>query len=67
MLFGKFIMGVDWGNSFFYFLIIQHISFMCHRLGMFGNSGKNNAQLGAYASIIIVSTSMLSGYYWPMN
>lgn len=69
MLFGKFIMGVDWGNSFFSTFLLFSIYLLCVTgLGMFlATLVKTNAQLGAYASIIIVSTSMLSGCYWPIE
>lgn len=69
MLFGKFVMGVDWGNSFFSTFLIFSIYLLCVTgLGMFlATLVKTNAQLGAYASIIIVSTSMLSGCYWPIE
>ncbi len=69
MLIGKFIMGVDWGNSFVSTFIIFSVYLLCVTgLGMFlATLVKTNAQLGAYASIIIVSTSMLSGCYWPIE
>lgn len=69
MLFGKFVMGVDWGNSFVSTFIIFSVYLLCVTgLGIFlATLVKTNAQLGAYGSIAIVATSMLSGCYWPLE
>lgn len=69
MLFGHFIMGVDWGNSFVSTFLIFSIYLLCVAgMGMFLITiVRTNAQLGAYSSILIVATSMLSGCYWPIE
>lgn len=69
MLFGQFVMGVDWGNSFVSTFLIFSVYLLCVTgLGMFLSTlVKTNAQLGAYSSILIVATSMLSGCYWPIE
>ncbi len=69
MLFGYFIMGVDWGSSVISTFLILSIYLLCVAgLGMLlATLVKTNAQLGAYSSILIVATSMLSGCYWPIE
>lgn len=69
MLFGKFVMGIDWGNSFVSTFLIFSVYLLCVTgLGiLLSTLVKTNAQLGAYGSIAIVATSMLSGCYWPLE
>ena len=69
MLFGHFVMGVDWGSSVISTFLILSIYLLCVTgLGMLlATLVKSNAQLGAYSSILIVATSMLSGCYWPIE
>lgn len=69
MLFGHFVMGVDWGSSVISTIFILSIYLFCVTgLGMLlATLVKTNAQLGAYSSILIVTTSMLSGCYWPIE
>lgn len=69
MFFGHFVMRVDWGYSYISTFLIFSLYLLCVTgMGIFLISlVKTNAQLGAYSSILIVATSMLSGCYWPIE
>lgn len=69
ILLGQFVLGVEWGNSLHATFIVFSIYILSiTSMGMFMSSiVKTNSQLGAYSSIIIVSTSMLAGCYWPLE
>ncbi|MFZ5986299.1 MAG: ABC transporter permease [Bacillota bacterium] len=69
IIFGWLVMGVSWGNSIFASMVLFSVYLLClTSLGMFLSSlVKTNAQLGAYSSVIIIATSMLSGCYWPVE
>ena len=69
ILFGQFVMGVNWGNSLFSSFILISVYLLClNGLGMMlASLVRTNSQLGAYSSIFIISTSMLSGCYWPIE
>jgi|GEM_PF-217112 len=69
MLFGQFVMGVDWGDSYISTFLIFSVYLLCvTAIGMFLITFvKTNAQLGAFSSILIVATSLLSGCCWPIE
>jgi ABC-2 type transport system permease protein len=69
ILFGKFVLGVDWGNSLGATIIVFSIYLLSITgIGMFlATLVKTDAQLGPLATIIIIPTSMLSGCYWPIE
>ncbi len=69
ILFGKFVLGVDWGNSLGTSIIVLSIYLLSVTgIGMFlATLVKTDAQLGPLATIIIIPTSMLSGCYWPIE
>ncbi|MDP4093729.1 MAG: ABC transporter permease [Bacillota bacterium] len=69
MLFGKFVMGVNWGTSMLDTIILISVYLLCVTgLGMFMSTlVKTNAQLGAISAIVITATTMLAGCYWPLD
>lgn len=69
VLFGKFALGVDWGRSVLgVTLVLAAFLFAVTGLGLFMASlVRSPAQLQAAAPIVIVSTSMLGGAYWPLE
>ncbi|HOQ36394.1 MAG TPA: ABC transporter permease [Acetivibrio sp.] len=69
ILFGRFVLGVNWGNSFLASILLISVYLMCiTTMGILLSSVvKSNAQLAAYSSVFILSTSMLAGCYWPLE
>lgn len=69
ILFGRFVLGVSWGNSIFASILLISVYLLCLTgLGVFLSTlVQTNAQLGSYSSILIISTSMLAGCYWPLD
>jgi ABC-2 type transport system permease protein len=69
MLFGVFVMGIGWGNSFPATAVVMSAYLLCvTAMGMFLSSlVKTNAQLGAYSSIVVICSSMMSGCWWPVD
>jgi ABC-2 type transport system permease protein len=69
ILFGSFVMGVSWGNSIFSTILVISAFLLCVTgIGMLlAAFVKTNAQLGAVSTIIIMSTTMVSGCWWPLE
>lgn len=69
ILFGRFVMGVRWGNSIGATIILASaFLFSVTGLGMFLACFVNtNAQLGAFSSIVVMCTTMMSGCWWPIE
>lgn len=69
IIFGSLFMGVNWGNSLgASFVILSTFLLAVTCLGLlFAAFVKTNSQLGAFGSVLIVCTSMLSGCYWPVE
>lgn len=69
ILFGHFVLGVGWGNSLHATILLISVYLLClTTLGMLLSTiVKTNAQLAAYSSVFIISTSMLAGCYWPLE
>ncbi len=69
MLFGRFIMGVNWGTSIINTIIFVSIFLIAViALGLLLSSViKTSSQLGAIASLLITVTSMLGGCWWPIE
>jgi ABC-2 type transport system permease protein len=69
MFFGSLVFGVSWGNSFPVTVLLFSVYLLSvTSIGMFLSTiVKTNAQLGAFSSIFIICTSMLSGCYWPVE
>ncbi|MCX7923812.1 MAG: ABC transporter permease [Clostridia bacterium] len=69
IIFGKFVMGVNWGSSLPATIIVMSVYLLSvTSIGMFlASIVKTNAQLGAFSSVFIISSSMLSGCYWPVE
>ena len=69
ILFCHFVLGVGWGNSLHATILLISVYLLClTTLGMLLSTiVKTNAQLAAYSSVFIISTSMLAGCYWPLE
>ena len=69
ILCGKYLIGVDWGNSISGVLMVAAaFVFAVTSLGlMLSGFVKTQAQLGSVAPIILTSTSMLGGTMWPLE
>lgn len=69
ILCGRYLLGVDWGNSIFGVLMISAaFVFTVTSLGlMISAFVKTQAQLGAMVPVILTSTSMLGGCMWPLD
>jgi ABC-2 type transport system permease protein len=69
VLFGRFVLGVDWGRSVLgATLVLAAFLFAVTGLGLFmAGLVRTSAQLQAAAPIVITSTSMLGGAYWPLE
>lgn len=69
ILCGKYLIGVDWGNSISGVLMVAAaFVFAVTSLGlMLSGFVKTQAQLGSLAPIILTSTSMLGGTMWPLE
>lgn len=66
---GKYIIGIDWGNSTAGVLLVSAaFIFAVTSLGlMMAGFIKTQAQLGSIAPIVLTSTSMLGGCMWPLE
>ena len=66
---GKYLMGIDWGNSMAGVLLVSAtFIFAVTSLGlMMTGFIKTQAQLGAMTPVILTSTSMLGGCMWPLE
>jgi ABC-2 type transport system permease protein len=69
VLFSKFAIGVDWGQSLSALTVIMSMFIVAVTgLGLFlATIIKTNAQLNAISSIVITCTTMVSGCYWPLE
>lgn len=69
VLFGRFVFGISWGNSIHASAILISVYLLSVTgTGMFlASLVQTNAQLGAYSSILIICTSMMSGCWWPVE
>lgn len=69
IFFGQFVMGINWGNSIAATIFIVNAYLLAATgLGMLLSSiVKTNSQLGAFGSIIIMCSSMMSGCWWPID
>ena len=66
---GKYLFGIDWGNSIAGIMTITTVYvFTITSLGlMLSGIVKTEAQLGAIAPVVLTSTSMLGGTMWPLE
>lgn len=66
---GKYLFGIDWGNSISGVLIVTAaFIFAVTSLGLLLSSVlKNQAQLSSMAPLVLTSTSMLGGCMWPLE
>ncbi|MCX7709050.1 MAG: ABC transporter permease [Clostridia bacterium] len=69
MIFGSLFMGVQWKNSLGSSIIVLSVFLLAvTSLGLLLSAMvKTNSQLGAFSSVLIVCSSMLSGCYWPVD
>ncbi|MCX8130038.1 MAG: ABC transporter permease [Clostridia bacterium] len=69
ILFGRFAMGVSWGNSLLTTVILMSVYLLSvTSMGLLlASLVKTNAQLGALSTIFVICTSMLSGCMWPAD
>ncbi|MDW5299413.1 MAG: ABC transporter permease [Sedimentibacter sp.] len=69
ILAGKYLLGVDWGNSIPGVLLVSAaFVFTVTSLGlMISGFVKTQAQLGSMVPVILTSTSMLGGCMWPLE
>lgn len=69
ILFGKYLLKVDWGNSMVGVLLVSAaFVFAVTSLGlMLSGFIKTQGQLGSLAPIVLTSTSMLGGCMWPLE
>jgi ABC-2 type transport system permease protein len=69
VLAGKFLFGVNWGaNLPGVLLVITAFVFCATCLGLLLSSlAKTTAQLQAVTPVLVVSTSMLGGCFWPLD
>ncbi len=69
MLFGQFVMGVNWGSSIINTIIFISVFLLAViALGLLLSSiVKTSSQLGVTASLLITVTSMLGGCWWPIE
>jgi ABC-2 type transport system permease protein len=66
---GKYLFGIDWGNSIAGIMMLTTVFvFTITSLGlMLSGIVKTEAQLGAIAPVVLTSTSMLGGTMWPLE
>lgn len=69
ILSGKYLIGIDWGNSMAGVLLVSAtFIFAVTSLGlMMTGFIKTQAQLGSIAPIVLTSTAMLGGCMWPLE
>ncbi len=69
ILCGKYLVGIDWGNSIAGILMVSAaFIFAVTSLGlMLTGFIKTQAQLGSIAPIVLTSTAMLGGCMWPLE
>ncbi len=69
VLAGKYLLGVDWGNSISGVLMVSAaFVFAVTSMGlMMSGVVKTHAQLGSITPVILTSTSMLGGCMWPLE
>ena len=67
VLFGKFILGVGWGKSIFLTALLMGVFLLSIiSFGIFLSTVlRTNAQVNSIVPLLVVSTSMLGGCYWP--
>ncbi len=69
ILTGKFIFGIPWSDNFLGIILVVGAFALC--VSAFGvllsSFVKTPQQLGSIAPVILVSTSMLGGCYWPIE
>lgn len=68
-LIGDSVLGVDWlGNAFGVFVILSAFCFCMVSFGLCISSGiKTSQQLQVIAPVVLVSSGMLGGCYWPLE
>jgi len=66
---GKYLIGIDWGNSIVGIMIVTTVFVFTFTSMVLMLSGivKTQAQLGAMTPVILTSTSMLGGCMWPLE
>jgi ABC-2 type transport system permease protein len=69
MLAGRYLFGVDWGRNILPSLVIVAAFVFCVTcLGLLlSGVVKNYKQLAALTPVLLVSTSMLGGCFWPLD
>lgn len=66
---GRYLFGIDWGNSLAGIIMITTVFvFTITSFGLLLSAiVKTEAQLGAVAPVVLTSTSMLGGTMWPLE
>ena len=66
---GKYLFGIDWGNSLLGVLLVAGaFVFTVTSMGlMLAGLVKTHAQLASITPVILTSTSMLGGCMWPLE
>lgn len=69
ILFGKYVLGVNWSNSTFLTLLIISVYILAATaIGIFLSSiVKTSSQLGVIGSLAITISSMIAGCWWPIE
>ncbi|VEF46116.1 ABC transporter [Bacillus freudenreichii] len=68
MLISKFVFNVHWGNVFGNFILVSSLPFCIIGLGLFmAGLVKTTEQQTVFGNLIIVSTCMFAGVYWPVK
>lgn len=68
MLISKFVFNVHWGNLFGNFILVSSLLLCIIGLGLFiAGLVKTTEQQTVFGNLIIVSTCMLAGVYWPVE
>ncbi len=69
IFFGSLVLGVNFGKSLPSTVLLMSIYLISvSGMGIFlASIVKTNAQLGAMSSILIITTSMMSGLWWPIE
>lgn len=67
--FGAFVLGISWGNSLgATSAVVCAFLLAATGLGLLLSSiVKTNSQLGAYGTIVLMVSTMLSGCWWPIE
>ncbi|MBS4197943.1 ABC transporter permease [Lederbergia citri] len=68
MLVSTFVFDVNWGNVFGIFVLVSSLLLCTIGLGLFiAGFVRTSEQQSVFGNLIIVSTCMLGGVYWPLE